>query len=288
MKKLSVFITLFLFCSVVWITAGAKSFRTLNTSYAPDESVGLITNVTADAETQLTSNCTWEVTDPTNDNYAFMTIGNYLAALIDGDNQTYWHSNPKLSYKTMDEYIQVDLKRTDISKFYFKLMRREDIYNGKERHGVTPQSFEIQVTNTPADENSWTKVTTITGMPMQESGDSFPYMSPLIDMGANYRYVRFICRLATSAYWCFSEFQMYNAKEVTDPTALLQILVDSINKLSRTYLVGTNPGYYPEAKVAAYTSALDAASTLLAGSPTADASTAAAAALRTAFADVNV
>jgi hypothetical protein len=289
MKKLSVFMTLFLFCSVVWITAGAKSFRTLNTSYAPDESVGLITNVTADAETQLTSNCTWEVTDPNNDNYAFMTIGNYLAALIDGDSQTYWHSDPvSMDYTKTDEWIQVDLKRTNIDKFYFKLMRREDVYNGKERHGIMPQSFEIRATNTPTDENSWVKITTVTGIPAEtESDDKFPYMSPLVNMGTAYRYVRFICRASNQPYWCFSEFQMYEAKEVSDPTALLQLLVDSINKLSRTYLVGTNPGYYPEAKVAAYTSALDAATTLLASSPTADASTAAAATLRAALADVD-
>jgi len=282
MKRLSVFTTLFLFLSVVWNSAGAQS------SYAPDEGDPLITVSSPVEDNQLTSNCTWVVTDPNNDNYVYMNIGNYLAALTDGDSQTYWHADPGMSYTSTDEYIQADLRRTTIDKFYFKMMRREDVYNGGIRHGITPQSFEIRATNTPDDENSWVTITTVTGMPAEGAADEqWPYTSPLINMKGNYRYVRFICRSSNQPYWCFSEFQMYPAKVVDDPAQLLQILTDSITKLNRTYQVGTNPGYYPETKVTAFNTAFENANSLLAGSPTGEQCTTAANTLRSALADVD-
>jgi hypothetical protein len=125
-------------------------------------------------------------------------------------------------------------------------------------------------------------------MPAEGDADElWPYTSPLVNMKGNYRYVRFICRKSNAGYWCFSEFQMYPAKVVDDPTELLQILTDSITKLNRTYQVGTNPGCYPETKVAAFNTAFDNASSLLQGSSTAEQCSAATRELRSTLTDVD-
>ena len=123
-----------LLLSMVWNVQPA-----LAQLYEPDEEHPLITNVVADpSESQLTSNCTWKITDPNNNNYSFnqeyIESGNELGALIDNDETTYWHSDPKgPNLNTQDLYIQVDLKRTDIQQFYYTYNRRGDVYNGSVR-----------------------------------------------------------------------------------------------------------------------------------------------------------
>lgn len=287
MKKFSVFFALSLLFSVMWNTAGAAVYKA-------DMNNPLITNVTTDAETQLSSNCTWMGINSANDNYSYNQVYiddgyNLLAALVDDDDQTYWHSDPTTAgYTSKDEYLQVDLKRTDIDKFCFKLLRRNDLYNGTNRHGVMPQSFEIKGTNTPDDASSWTTVTTVTGIPAENNEDfSWPYVSPTITESTPYRYLRFICRKSNNPYWCMSEFQVYPVKEVTDPTELLQILVDSITTANVKYLSGTNPGYYAEDKVVAFETAYENANTLLQQSPTSEQCIASTEALRKAMAEAD-
>lgn len=148
---------------ILGFSSGAKA-----QSYQVDENEPLITVVSPDGETQLTSNCTWKPAKG-NDNYlpenneAYYDAGNYLGTLIDGNLSTYWHSDPTgMNLNNQDCYIQVDLMRDDLTKLFFMLNRREDVYNGTKRYGSTPVKLEIQATNTPDDETSWKLITTLT------------------------------------------------------------------------------------------------------------------------------
>ena len=238
--------------------------------YQPDRSdeSRLITNVVADPqESQLTSNCTWKITDPGNDNYSFneeyIKAGNELGALIDGDETTYWHSDPTgPNLNTQDLYIQVDLKRTDIRRFYYEYNRRGDVYNGGVRRGILWTRIEVKATNTPADNSSWVTVALHDNLPLQSDDNAtWPYMPPMVEMPQAYRYLRFYARYANGyVYWCMSEFQMYPAVEVTDPHEKLTHLVDSIGP--GAFEVGTDPGYYPADKVKTFEDEWDKAQKL--------------------------
>ena len=239
-----------LLLSMVWNVQPA-----LAQLYEPDEEHPLITNVVADpSESQLTSNCTWKITDPNNNNYSFnqeyIESGNELGALIDNDETTYWHSDPKgPNLNTQDLYIQVDLKRTDIQQFYYTYNRRGDVYNGSVRRGVLWTKIEIKGTNTPEDNSSWVTVALHEGLPSETNENvTWPYTAPRVDMPQAYRYLRFYARYSDGhTYWCMSEFQMYPAVEVTDPLTKLIYLLDRTDP--GAFEGGTDPGYYAEDKV---------------------------------------
>ncbi|MGN0233656.1 MAG: LamG-like jellyroll fold domain-containing protein [Bacteroidaceae bacterium] len=234
--------------------------------YEPDFGNPLITNVVADpTESQLTSNCTWKITDPNNDNYPYNAVyidaGNELGALIDGDQTTYWHSDPTgANLKTQDLYIQVDLKRTDINQFFYVYDRRADVYQGSVRRGIMWTKIEIMATNTPEDNSSWVTIATHDNLPAETVEDVWPYTAPVVVTDQPYRYLRFYARNAGQAYWCFSEFQMYPAVEVTDPLQLLISLVDSTDP--GVFTAGTDPGYYDADKIKAFAGEWDKASKL--------------------------
>lgn len=240
---------LLLLLSMVWNVQPASAQL-----YQPDEEHPLITNVVADpSESQLTSNCTWKITDPGNDNYSYNQVyidaGNELGALIDNDETTYWHSDPTgPNLNTQDLYIQVDLKRTDIQRFYYQYNRRGDVYNGSVRRGILWTKLEIKATNTPEDNASWVTVALHSDLPLQSDDNAtWPYTPPMVEMSQAYRYLRFYARYASgNGYWCMSEFQMYPAQEVTDPFAKLTSLLDSTDP--GAFEVGTDPGYYAEDK----------------------------------------
>lgn len=158
---------------------------------------GLITDVS-----QLSSNCTWD------------QQGN-LANLLDGSDQTYWHSIPwTMDLTKDDEYIQVDLRRNDIDRFIMKMHRRNDIDDqGWLNHGETPVRMEVKATNDTQGE--WETVATITGFPDKNSY-GWPYFTDVITMPSAYRYIRLYCREATNTYWTFSELQLYETAVVTE------------------------------------------------------------------------
>ena len=251
MRKTSVSTMMLILLSMVW------NVQTISAQmYEPDLENPLITNVVADpSESQLTSNCTWKITDPNNDNYGFNQVfidaGNELGALIDGDQTTYWHSDPTgPNLRTQDLFIQVDLKRTDINQFFYVYDRRADVYQGSVRRGVMWTKIEIKATNTPEDNSSWVTIATHENLPSQTVEDGWPYTPPVVITNQPYRYLRFYARDASSPYWCFSEFQMYPAIEVTDPLQLLISLVDSTDP--GIFQAGTEPGYYDFDKIKAF------------------------------------
>ena len=249
MKRCLLWIKLCVMACILGFSSGAKA-----QSYQADENEPLITIVSPDGETQLTSNCTWKPAKG-NDNYlpenneAYYDAGNYLGTLIDGNLSTYWHSDPTgMNLNTQDCYIQVDLMRDDLTKLYFMLNRREDVYNGTKRYGSTPVKLEIQATNTPDDETSWKLITTLTDIQPSTTEGCWPYMS-LIETSEPYRYFRLVPRQSAAitgqafAYWTISEIQFYPAVEITDKKTILQNVVDSIYDLNRDFVVGEGIGY---------------------------------------------
>ena len=229
--------------------------------YEADESDPLILNVSGSGDTQLTSNCTWKP-EKGSDNYlpenneAFYDEGNYLGTLIDGDQATYWHSDPTgMDYHTQLEYIQADLGRDDLQRVYLMFNRRYDPYNGGFRVGVMPTNFNILATNTPDDENSWVSVASISDVPNTSTEAAWPYFSPLIDFGGKaYRYVRVVPTAGNYPYWCPAEMQFYPAREISDYRVALQNVVDSIYDSKLDFVAGTTPGYISQADYDTYNS----------------------------------
>ena len=185
---------------------------------------GLITTVNTknDGTNQLSSNVTWATITPDNDNYsfnqAFIEDGyNLLGTLIDNDDQTYWHSDPNLNLSNTESYLQIDLKRTDVASFRFRIDRRNDLYNGANRPGVPPIKATIYGTNDDAigtDVNGscskWDIITNLEDLPNTIDMMYWPYFSNLITPKTPYRYLRFRCIVAygNASYWCISGFQV--------------------------------------------------------------------------------
>ena len=253
MRKKAFSAMLLLLLSMVWNVQPISAQM-----YEPDFENPLITNVVADpTESQLTSNCTWKITDPNNDNYSYnaeyIESGNELGALIDGDQTTYWHSDPTgPNLREQDLYIQVDLKRTDINQFFYVYDRRADVYQSSVRRGIMWTKIEIMATNTPEDNSSWVTIATHDNLPDEDVEDGWPYTAPMVTTDQPYRYLRFYARAANQVYWCFSEFQMYPAQEITDPLKLLIRQLESINP--DVFQAGTDPGYYDANKIKEFSS----------------------------------
>ena len=100
----------------------------------------------------------------------------------------------------------VDLQRSDVQYFNYE-------YWGIANNAAydNPNDIVIEATNTPSDETSWKQVAE--DKPDAKSVSDYYYLSPTIDMGAAYRYVRFVIKstVTNAAYWNISEFQMYNS-----------------------------------------------------------------------------
>lgn len=178
-------------------------------------------NTLNDGTNQLTANCTWASITPDNDNYsfnqAFIEDGyNLLGALIDNDDQTYWHSDPSADLRNTESYIQIDLKRDDVSSFILRLDRRNDLYNGANRHGILPTEFVLYGTNDEtlgndisASCSQWTKLATLADIPDSEDDTySWPYLHP-ITLDAPYHYLRLrATKSAQYGFWCMSGLQL--------------------------------------------------------------------------------
>lgn len=261
MKRVFRYVTYLVISCIALLPVAAEA-----QNYEMDEGTPLITVVSPTGETQLTSNCTWKLTDTTNDNMqsynnlAYYETGDYLGTLIDNDANTYWHSDPtNLNLHSDEEWIQVDLMTDTVQRFYFWLMRREDTYEGALRYGVTPTNLEIKATNTPNVANSWKTITTLTDIKPSATEGVWPYLK-YIDMGAKYRYVRLYCHdsstygLATESYpyWTFSGLQFYAARPISDNSEILTSLIDSIYAALPNLTVGTEPGYVSEDAYAEY------------------------------------
>lgn len=175
----------------------------------------LITHYDGDS-CQLTSNCNMPL------NYLAVNgkdYGTTMKNLGDGDHEhTIFHSRfdwPQsgitgLNIHTQNLWIQVDLRRNDIKGFQYE-------YWGIVNNAVydNPTDIVVYATNTPDDEKSWKQVGE--DKPNAENAPNFHYISPLIDMGAAYRYVRLVVKESATKnpYFNISELQMYGASTIT-------------------------------------------------------------------------
>jgi hypothetical protein len=244
MKKVFYFIALLFLISASWIQADGAS-------YTYDADAGMITS----AE-QFSANSI-EIND-----------GGGFAALIDGTTQ-WFHSGYNTSngstLPNADHYLQVDISSSPAQQIIF-------VFTG--RAGANHDSWDdvdIYCTNDTSAHDSWKLVKSLTDM-LNGDESGAHYVSPMIDLGAVYSYVRFVVKKTTSLrqdgtysryFWNLDEFQMYKAIEVKDPQTMLKTVVDSISLLNLNFPIGTNPGYYPQEKFDAYTAAYNSAETAI-------------------------
>ena len=164
------------------------------------------TNALITSVSQLSSNCVW-------------TSANDVDALIDGKSTTHFHSTTAMNVYADDEYLQIDLARTDISKFIIEYTGRGDGEAGGHAWHDTPNNITIMATNDP--NGTWKEIASYTkGFP--GNGHNAYYISPVVDMKANYQYVRMYVKGTTSgnAYWNLCQFQMYGVPTVADESTM--------------------------------------------------------------------
>lgn len=234
--------------------------------YSADENDPLITDAS-----QMTENCIWQA-----------NAGLYgVDKLIDGDHVTHFHSsaNEGKNLYVNDEWLQIDLGRSDLSRIFLEFYGRNDAFHD------TPSKLVISASNTPDDESSWKDIVTLDeGFPADVANAH--YMSPCIDMGATYRYVRMHVKATSTGnpYWNLSELQVYPAVVLTGYQTL-QNLVDSIYAVDDiSFRAGTTAGYVSyEDSVSYATTLANALDILNNSSASQDQYTAATTSLRNAF-----
>ncbi len=108
------------------------------------------------------------------------------------------------------DFMQVDLQRTDVSEFALKYAQRYDYSDA-----AYPTRMSVYASNDTTgyyvgEDSDWTKITTL--YPTSISNGEY-WISPIIDMGATYRYIRFYVEATNngSRYITPSEFQLYPA-----------------------------------------------------------------------------
>ena len=152
-------------------------------------------------------------------------------------------------------------------------------YTGRDNatYCDSPTDIIVYATNdddlgssTLASESSkWTEVAHLTdGFPA--AGAQMYYVSPAIDMGDAYKYIRFEVHntatatngvrvyarpAVTGITFSLSAFQIYEAVKIESWQVRLNVLLDEIANSNYTFTAGSDPGYYSEEKVQAYTNA---------------------------------
>ena len=264
MRKFFYFIALLFAISANWnisLAASSKVIRGVNDDggiYTYDPDAGMVTTAS-----QFSANSI-EQGD-----------GGGLAALIDGTTQWFHSGYNTSSGSTLpdaDHYLQVDISNSPTQQIIF-------VFTGRAgSNHDTWDDVDIYCTNDSSVHDSWKLVKSMTNMvDGDESGTH--YVSPMIDLGAAYKYVRFVVRKTTSLrqedtykryFWNLDEFQMYKAIKVEDPQTLLKTVVDSISLLGFKFQAGTDPGYYPQDKCDTYTAAYNTAEAAINESHTGD------------------
>lgn len=134
-----------------------------------------------------------------------------IAALIDGDPTTYFHSLYNETENNGVHHLLIDLRDNPVSQFIFRMTSRQGAYND------TPSNIRIFASNNLARQDEWVEVAHITeGVP---AGSGVTYVSPAIVMYDSYRYLRFDVIATTSGrsnaatgtqFFTLSEFQIYD------------------------------------------------------------------------------
>lgn len=108
--------------------------------------------------------------------------GDGYIGLVDNNEATWWHSFYGNGYLKSGGYLQFKLnKETDAFSIY--LTKRANQPN-------QATGLDIYVSNTPDDENSWTKVNSVSGLPGSSTAEDLTYESPVLDLYGKYSNVR--------------------------------------------------------------------------------------------------
>ncbi|MDD4761254.1 MAG: hypothetical protein PHU66_10655, partial [Bacteroidaceae bacterium] len=183
MRKFFYFIALLFAISANWnisLAASSKVVHVVNDDggiYTYDPDAGMVTTAS-----QFSANSI-EVGD-----------GGGLAALIDGTTQWFHSGYNTSSGSTLpdaDHYLQVDISNSPTQQIIF-------VFTGRAGGAHdTWDDVDIYCTNDSSVHDSWKLVKSMTNIvDGDESGTH--YVSPMIDLGAAYKYVRFVVRKTTS------------------------------------------------------------------------------------------
>ena len=164
-----------------------------------------------------------------------------IAALIDGDKSTifhsYWNTAMQNADITADEWIatmdavtnldhtgtgyhnlQVKLNEP-VKSFYFQYYGRNSDWhdNPNDIQIFATNDDELGASTDNADQDSWTAITELNeGFPEDVVVQETPYTSPTIDLGDSYKYIRFVVKNTTHAGKV--ETRTFNNPDVTGIT----------------------------------------------------------------------
>jgi len=189
---------------ITWETTDEEEFRVI---YNQGKEAADSTMVYSKGTTKLITNATDG--DPgcqiTSDG-AESKEGSLVQYLIDGDNDTYFHSKWSAMPPNNPHYLQVDLKQ-NVRALHFTYQRRNN-----DTYGPADRWEEVMITASN-DNKNWDYITQL----YEFGADAFAtYTSPVINMHKPYRYVRFNVmhtpamkiRNANPQFTC-SEFMVY-------------------------------------------------------------------------------
>lgn len=187
------------------------------------------------------------------------------AHLLDGDPETYWHTN--WNKNTEKHYLQVALNEPIHELIAMKVIRRHMNYN-KTALCVADHvtKWGISGADSPdAEDSGWTEL----GMfdtPYNEPGETL--ITDAFDTKGK-QYLRIYAEATNTGnrFWHAAELQLYPIVEIDEMTAALREASELFNRhLNELYYlqenVGTEPGQYEKEAVDAFAAAMDAVSAL--------------------------
>lgn len=152
---------------------------------------------------------------------------------------TAWSSAIRVGAHSDDpqDFLQVDLSENPVSSFVLRTARRYNNANAQ------PTQIAIYATNDTtgfsAGTDTWKKITTIN--PPTVGQEEF-YVSPIIDLGATYKYVRFVVEQTSNnvRYFTYSEFNLYPG--TTDQATSQYYYVDGMKAAADAMKAAENAG----------------------------------------------
>ena len=168
---------------------------------------------------QLSANCGWEEQGS-------------LDNLLDGDLNTYFHSNPQITLSSGTEYLQVNFNEP-VEEFSLEFTGRCDGAGTGNSWHDTPNQIKFKVSFTPESEFSWIEYGT-QNYDLPNADGTYYMSSEPINLGGQYRAIRLYVLHTTSnmEYWNLSELQMYSA-EMNDTCQYMTVegLADAVDQM---------------------------------------------------------
>lgn len=186
----------------------------------------------------------------------------YLEYLLDGDPDTYWHSNWHSSVQPHKHYLQIELAEPVDELISMKFTRRWHNYRRTALHysdHVTVWSI-CGSDEADADDGDWIELL-VTETPFHEPGET------LNTVGFDTKGKKFLRIYADATtdnrgYWHLAELQFYPCTLADEATAAMRELIDTYFQYE-SYIdefmnhAGTAPGQYLPDAVSAFVTAMD-------------------------------